>query len=90
MGYHFKVFQFCFDFVVGILQLPHSRPPMFFFFSLFSLRSVSGRLVKKPRRPRSIHYVSGRKVDVGGEGPIFKYVRTKLESEFLTGQDSNR
>ena len=29
----------------------------------------------------------GREVDVGGEGPIFKYKRTKLESEFLTGQD---
>ena len=29
----------------------------------------------------------GREVDVGGEGPIFKYIRTKLESEFLTGQD---
>ena len=31
--------------------------------------------------------MSGRKVDVGREGPIFKYVRTKLESEFLTCQD---
>ena len=29
--------------------------------------------------------MSGRKVDVWGEGPIFKYIRTKLESEFLTG-----
>ena len=28
--------------------------------------------------------MSGREVDVGGEGPIFKYARTKLESEFLT------
>ena len=24
---------------------------------------------------------------LGGEGPIFKYICTKLESEFLTGQD---
>ena len=31
----------------------------------------------------------GREVDVGGEGPIFKYIyiRTKLESEFLIGED---
>ena len=29
----------------------------------------------------------GRKVDVGGEGLIFKYMCTKLESEFLTAQD---
>ena len=42
-------------------------------------------------RPRSIHHVSGHKggheVDVGKEGPIFKCVRTKLESGFLTSQD---
>ena len=31
--------------------------------------------------------MSGREVDLGGEGPIFKYTRTKLESEFLTSQD---
>ena len=32
----------------------------------------------------SIRHVSGREVDVGlGEGLILKYVRTKLESEFL-------
>ena len=31
--------------------------------------------------------MSGREVDIGGEGPIFKTIRTKLESEFLTGQD---
>ena len=30
--------------------------------------------------------MSGRKVDVGGQGPIFKYVHPKLESGFLTGQ----
>ena len=35
----------------------------------------------------SIYPVSGCQVDVGGEGLIFKYVHTKLESEFLTGQD---
>ena len=38
-------------------------------------------------RPGSIHHLSGREVDVGGEGPISKNIRTKLESEFLTGQD---
>ena len=32
----------------------------------------------KQGKPGSIHHVSGRKVDVGGEGLIFK---------FLTGQD---
>ena len=42
---------------------------------------------EKRGRPGSIHHVSGREVDVGGEGAIFKYIRTKLESEFLTAQD---
>ena len=42
---------------------------------------------EKRVRPGSIGHVSGREVDMGGEGPIFKYIRTKLESEFLTGQD---
>ena len=42
---------------------------------------------KKQGRPGSIYHVSGREVYVRREGPIFKYVRTKLESEFLTGQD---
>ena len=41
---------------------------------------------KKWGRPGSIHHVSGREVDVGGEGPIFQYILTKLDSEFLTGQ----
>ena len=35
----------------------------------------------------AIHHMSGHEVDVGGEGPLFKYVHTKLESKFLTGQD---
>ena len=38
-------------------------------------------------RPGSIHHVSGRKVDVGGLGTDIQIIRTKLESEFLTGQD---
>ena len=33
------------------------------------------------------HSVSERMVDVGGEELILKYVRTKLENEFLTSQD---
>ena len=44
----------------------------------------------KQGRPGSIHHVSRREVDVGGEGPIFKNIHTKLESEFLTGQDESR
>ena len=39
---------------------------------------------EKRGRPGSIHHVSGHEVEVGGEGPIFKYI---LEREFLTGQD---
>ena len=42
---------------------------------------------EKQGRPGSIHHVSGRKVDVGGEGLIFKCIHTELESEFLTSQD---
>ena len=42
---------------------------------------------EKQGKPGSIHHMSGRKVDVGGEGLIFKYMCTKLESEFLTAQD---
>ena len=42
---------------------------------------------EKQERPDSIHHVSGCELDVGEEGAIFKYVRTKLESEFLTNQN---
>ena len=28
--------------------------------------------------------MSGREVDVGGEGPILQYIHAKLESKFLT------
>ena len=42
---------------------------------------------EKRERCESIRNASGHEVDVGGEGPIFKNVRTKLESEFLTGQN---
>ena len=42
---------------------------------------------EKQGSPGSIHHMSGHEVDVSGEGPIFKYVCTKLESEFLTSHD---
>ena len=58
------------------------RPPPFYLPFAFTIIHGSGR-------PGSIHHVSGREVDVGGEGPIFKFKRTKLESEFLTGQDES-
>ena len=51
------------------------RPPLLFFCSVFR------------GRPGVIHHVSGREVDIGGRGPIFEYVQTKLESKFLTDQD---
>ena len=43
---------------------------------------------EKRGRPESIRHVSRYKVDMGG-GLIHKHVhvRTKLEGEFLTGQD---
>ena len=40
------------------------------------------------KRPGSIRHVSGHEVDIGGEGPIYKYICTKLESEFLPGKIS--
>ena len=40
---------------------------------------------EKQGRPGSIHHMSGH--DISGEGPIFKYVCKKVESEFLTGHD---
>ena len=63
------------------------RPPPFLF-SVCAHNNTRERMTGEKRgRPGSIHYVSGREVDVGREGPIFKYIRTKLESEFFTSQD---
>ena len=45
------------------------RPSPFLFFGL-----------KNSGRPGLIHHVSGRKMDVGGEGQIFQ---TKLKASFL-------
>ena len=42
---------------------------------------------QKWERPESIRHVSRHKVDVGGEGPMFEYVCTKLESKSLSSQD---
>ena len=65
---------------------PFPGLPHFYLPFVFIIIHRSGRPAK---RPGSINHVSGRKVDIRGEGPIFclKYVHTKLESEFLTGQD---
>ena len=63
------------------------RPPLFLPSICIHNNTQERKTGEKRGRPGSIHHVSGREVDVGGEGPIFKYIRTKLESEFLTGQD---
>ena len=55
------------------------------FYLPFAFTIIHGS--RRPGRPGNIHDVSGREVDVGGEGPIFKYICTKLESEFFTGQE---
>ena len=63
------------------------RPPPFLPSVCVHNNTRERKTGKKQGRLGIIHHVSGCKVDVGGEGPIFKYVRTKLESKFLTGQD---
>ena len=63
------------------------RPPPFLSSVCVHNNTRERKTSEKRGRPGSIHHVSGHEVDVGGEGPIFKYIRTKLESEFLTGQD---
>ena len=60
------------------------RPPLFLPSVCVHNNTREQKTGKKRGRPGSIHHVSGREVDVGGEGPIFK---TKLEREFLAGQD---
>ena len=62
------------------------RPPLFLPSICVHNNTREQKNGEKQGRPGSIHHMSGREVDVGGEGPIFKYMRTKLESEFLTGQ----
>ena len=70
----------------NLIPRPHSQACFYLPFA-FTMIHGNGRPVKKRGRPGSIYHMSGREVDVRREGPIFKYVRTKLESEFLTGQD---
>ena len=63
------------------------RPPPFLPSVCVHNNTQERKTSKKRGRPGSIHHVSGREVDVVGEGLIFKYIRIKLASEFLTGQD---
>ena len=63
------------------------RPPSFLPSICIHNNAREGKTGEKRGRPGSIHHVNGCEVDVGREGLIFKYIRTKLESEFLTGQD---
>ena len=63
------------------------RPPPFLPSVCVDNNTWEQKTGEKRGRPGSIHHVSGREVDVGGEGLIFKYVWTKLESEFFNSQD---
>ena len=63
-------------------RLPLSLPSVY-----VHNNSWERRIGEKPRRPGSIHHVSEREVDVGGGGDDIPPKCTKLESEFLTGQD---
>ena len=63
------------------------RPPPFLPSVCVHNNTWDRKTGKKWGRPGRIRHVSGHEVDVGGEGPIFNYIRTKLKSEFLTGQD---
>ena len=63
------------------------RPPLFLPSVCVHNNTWEQKTSEKRGKPESSHHVSGREVDVGREGPIFKYVHTKLESKFLTGQD---
>ena len=60
--------------------------PRFYLPFTFTIIHRSG---EKQGRPGSIHHVSGREGGRKGAGGrlIFNYIRTKLESEFLTSQD---
>ena len=64
------------------------RPPPFLPSICVHYNTCEQKSGEKRGTPGSIHHVGGREVHgCRGEGPIFKYVRTKLESEFLTSQD---
>ena len=63
------------------------RPPLFLPSVGVHNNTWERKTSEKRGKPRSIHHMSGREVDIGREGLIFKYICTKLESKFLTGQD---
>ena len=74
--------------LIPLLFVNMVHVPFFYLPFAFTIIHRSRRPAKKKRgRPGSIDHVSGHDVDAGGEGPIFKYIRSKLESKFLTGQD---
>ena len=58
-----------------------SFPGLSYFYLLFAFAIIHGTN-KKQGRPGSIYHMCGREVDVGGEGPTFKYV-FKLKASFL-------
>ena len=62
------------------------RPPRFLPSVCVHNITQERKTSEKRGRPGNIHHVSGRELE---EGSIFKYmyIRTKLESEGLTGQD---
>ena len=73
----------CVSTVASLPGLPRCFLPF-----AFTIIHGSGRPMKNGEDPKAfITWVDGCEVDVVGEGLVFKYVRSKLESEFLTGQD---
>ena len=73
------------DSTIGLIQ-PCFQASLVFTFHLCSQIQESGRLAKTGKAWEQISH-KWCKVNVGEEGLIFKYVRTKLESKFLAGQD---
>ena len=65
------------------------RPPLFLPSICVHNNTREQKTGKKWGRPGSIQHVSGREVDVGGEGAIFKYIRSELEASFLLAQTSS-
>ena len=69
------------DLAVWLLHSLVARPPPFLPpICIHNNNTQEQKTGEKRERPGSIHHVSGREVDIGGEGPIFKYIRTKLVS----------
>ena len=71
-----------------ITPTKYDHSQAFFYQFMLSMMHRNGRASKNRGRLGSFdHHVSGCEVDVRGKGLMFKYVPTKLESEFLTGQN---